>query len=57
MNGHCSHLCLPTPYINERSARYTCACPDGMTLTGNGVTCVIDREYTVLFFLIGFKQV
>lgn len=48
MNGHCSHLCLPTPYITERSPRYTCACPDGMKLTANGVTCVVDSNNSVL---------
>lgn len=45
MNGHCSHLCLPTPFITERSPRYTCACPDGMKLTSNGVTCVVDSKW------------
>lgn len=48
MNGHCSHLCLPTPYITERSPRYTCACPDGMKLTSNGVTCVVESKYNFI---------
>ncbi|GFY71990.1 low-density lipoprotein receptor [Trichonephila inaurata madagascariensis] len=43
MNGHCSHLCLPTPNINAQSARYTCACPDGMVLAADHMTCITDN--------------
>ncbi|XP_015924680.1 very low-density lipoprotein receptor isoform X1 [Parasteatoda tepidariorum] len=40
MNGHCSHLCLPTPNINAQSPRYTCACPNGMVLAADHATCM-----------------
>ncbi|XP_028171895.1 low-density lipoprotein receptor-related protein 4-like isoform X3 [Ostrinia furnacalis] len=33
-NGGCSHLCLLKP------GGYTCACPIGIKLTGNGKTCL-----------------
>ncbi|KFM62234.1 hypothetical protein X975_15599, partial [Stegodyphus mimosarum] len=43
MNGHCSHLCLPTPNITAHSPRYTCACPDRMKLANDHTTCVFDK--------------
>ncbi|XP_034485349.1 low-density lipoprotein receptor-like isoform X10 [Drosophila innubila] len=42
VNGHCSHLCLPAPRINERSPRITCACPTGLKLMADGLMCVED---------------
>ncbi|XP_015037984.2 low-density lipoprotein receptor isoform X6 [Drosophila pseudoobscura] len=44
VNGHCSHLCLPAPRINERSPRISCACPTGLRLMSDGLMCVEDLE-------------
>ncbi|XP_020811863.1 low-density lipoprotein receptor-related protein 8 isoform X9 [Drosophila serrata] len=44
VNGHCSHLCLPAPRINERSPRISCACPTGLKLMPDGLMCVEDLE-------------
>ncbi|XP_034485348.1 low-density lipoprotein receptor-like isoform X9 [Drosophila innubila] len=44
VNGHCSHLCLPAPRINERSPRITCACPTGLKLMADGLMCVEDHK-------------
>lgn len=38
-NGQCSHLCLPAPQISPRSARISCACPNGLQLLEDGLTC------------------
>ncbi|KAL9889189.1 low-density lipoprotein receptor-like isoform 2-T2 [Glossina fuscipes fuscipes] len=43
-NGHCSHLCLPAPFINQRSPRITCACPTGLRLMEDGQTCAEDSN-------------
>ncbi|XP_023179041.2 low-density lipoprotein receptor-like isoform X5 [Drosophila hydei] len=45
VNGHCSHLCLPAPRINERSPRISCACPTGLKLMSDGLMCVEDPRY------------
>ncbi|KMZ05936.1 very low-density lipoprotein receptor isoform X2 [Drosophila simulans] len=45
VNGHCSHLCLPAPRINERSPRISCACPTGLKLMVDGLMCVEDPLY------------
>ncbi|XP_023035685.1 very low-density lipoprotein receptor isoform X3 [Drosophila willistoni] len=42
VNGHCSHLCLPAPRINERSPRISCACPTGLKLMADGLMCIED---------------
>ncbi|XP_034485345.1 low-density lipoprotein receptor-like isoform X6 [Drosophila innubila] len=44
VNGHCSHLCLPAPRINERSPRISCACPTGLKLMADGLMCVEDHN-------------
>ncbi|XP_017128935.1 very low-density lipoprotein receptor isoform X2 [Drosophila elegans] len=44
VNGHCSHLCLPAPRINERSPRISCACPTGLKLMADGLMCVEDSR-------------
>ncbi|XP_034113849.1 very low-density lipoprotein receptor-like isoform X3 [Drosophila albomicans] len=43
VNGHCSHLCLPAPRINEKSPRISCACPAGLKLMADGLMCVEDH--------------
>ncbi|XP_075145941.1 uncharacterized protein LOC142220611 isoform X3 [Haematobia irritans] len=45
VNGHCSHLCLPAPRINERSPRISCACPTGLKLMEDKLMCVEDPLY------------
>ncbi|KAG5899803.1 hypothetical protein JTB14_010242 [Gonioctena quinquepunctata] len=42
VNGHCSHLCLPAPQINENSPKISCACPETLRMLENGLTCVQD---------------
>ncbi|XP_055905401.1 very low-density lipoprotein receptor-like isoform X3 [Eupeodes corollae] len=42
VNGHCSHLCLPAPRINDRSPRISCACPTGLKLMDDRLMCVED---------------
>ncbi|XP_012162012.1 very low-density lipoprotein receptor isoform X14 [Ceratitis capitata] len=44
VNGHCSHLCLPAPRINERSPRISCACPTGLKLMDDRLMCVEDLD-------------
>ena len=39
----CSHLCLPTPRINNFSRKYTCACPDGLYLSKDRHTCTEEK--------------
>lgn len=40
INGHCSHLCLPSPRLNGKSPKVSCACPDGYTMHEGGRICV-----------------
>lgn len=48
VNGHCSHLCLPAPKINDRSPRISCACPTGLKLMDDALMCVEDGKFTIL---------
>ncbi|XP_077561431.1 low-density lipoprotein receptor-like isoform X4 [Haemaphysalis longicornis] len=38
----CSHLCLPAPVLSAHSARYSCACPNGMELQEDQRSCRIS---------------
>ncbi|ENN76776.1 hypothetical protein YQE_06617, partial [Dendroctonus ponderosae] len=42
VNGHCSHLCLPAPRIKPRAPPISCACPEGLRMLPDGLTCVQD---------------
>ena len=49
VNGHCSHLCLPAPKINQYSPRISCACPTGLKLMDDGLMCVEDGKCHLMF--------
>jgi len=40
----CSHLCLPSPQINAYSRKFSCACPNEMTLDSDGATCLAPEN-------------
>ena len=43
-SGQCSHLCLPAPFNDNGSPKYTCACPGDRKLMDDGHTCEPEGE-------------
>ncbi|XP_037069177.1 very low-density lipoprotein receptor-like [Pollicipes pollicipes] len=41
-NGACSHVCLPAPLTAGSERRTGCACPRGLQLQDDGLTCAED---------------
>ncbi|XP_030748487.1 very low-density lipoprotein receptor-like isoform X1 [Sitophilus oryzae] len=46
VNGHCSHLCLPAPRVGSRAPFISCACPEGLRMLSDEITCVQDESIT-----------
>ncbi|XP_066155596.1 very low-density lipoprotein receptor-like isoform X2 [Euwallacea fornicatus] len=46
VNGHCSHLCLPAPRLTSRAPLISCACPEGLRMLPDGLTCIQDETIT-----------
>nr|XP_053654287.1 low-density lipoprotein receptor 2-like isoform X5 [Cherax quadricarinatus] len=44
LNGLCTHLCLPAPQTGPQASKITCACPDGLMLMSDGLTCESEEE-------------
>lgn len=44
VNGHCSHLCLPAPQINNKSPKISCSCPNGLMLMSDGLMCAEEGK-------------
>ncbi|XP_078069987.1 low-density lipoprotein receptor-related protein 1-like [Mustelus asterias] len=38
-HGGCEFMCLPAPWFNSQSPKYTCVCPAGKELESNGQQC------------------
>nr|BAN20688.1 low-density lipoprotein receptor [Riptortus pedestris] len=39
LNSKCSHFCFPAPQINKHSPKISCACPDNLSLSVDGLNC------------------
>ncbi|XP_069159627.1 very low-density lipoprotein receptor isoform X9 [Procambarus clarkii] len=44
LNGLCTHLCLPAPQRTAQASKISCACPDGLMLMSDGLTCESEDD-------------
>ncbi|KAK4316707.1 hypothetical protein Pmani_012155 [Petrolisthes manimaculis] len=44
LNGLCTHLCLPAPQTTPRVPKISCACPNGLVLMSDGLTCEMEDD-------------
>lgn len=44
LNGLCTHLCLPAPQTSPTASKITCACPDGLLLMSDALTCESEDD-------------
>lgn len=48
----CSHFCLPAPKLDANSPKTSCACPDDLKLSKDGVTCINESKHKIKFDFI-----
>ncbi|XP_072373748.1 very low-density lipoprotein receptor-like [Scyliorhinus torazame] len=47
-NRGCEFMCLPAPWFNSQSPKYTCVCPSGKELEPNGQHCRMATVHTTI---------
>lgn len=55
VNGHCSHLCLPAPQINDKSPKISCACPNGLMLMSDGLMCAEEGNTRIIHLTLPIR--